>query len=160
MYDGSISGGHTVWLSGAVITPLNKYVMPTLWLTALIAIPLWLLIAVEGFEVTRVFVLLALGVLALTVWLMWFSVKLERVGYNDRNLIVSSYFREAIVPFEMVDTVEPVWWYRGRLVRVRFRDQTPFGDAVYYMPAWGAIRCLWARPDKELLEIVQDGRMR
>jgi hypothetical protein len=67
---------------------------------------------------------------------------------------VANYWREARIAFEDVEAVEPVWWYRGRMVRIRFRRETPFGDTVYYLPKWGPIRCLFAAPDEELREIL------
>jgi hypothetical protein len=79
---------------------------------------------------------------------------LKKVGYSGRQLVVSNYWREVRIAFEDVDAVEPVWWYRGRMVRIRFRCETPFGDTVYYLPKWGPIRCLFDTPDQELRDIL------
>jgi len=145
---------HTVWLSGAILTALNKLILPTVWVGALTGILLWAiyttgsLAVAEGF---RLIAALALGATAFALWLTW---RVQKVGYRGRQLVVANYWREARIAFEDVEAVEPVWWYWGRLVRIRFRRETPFGDTVYYLPKWGPARCLFARPDQELRDIL------
>ena len=51
--------------------------------------------------------------------------------------------------------MEPVWWYRGRVVRVRFRRDTQFGTLVYYMPKWGPMRAMFDAPEQELLDVIR-----
>jgi hypothetical protein len=53
-----------------------------------------------------------------------------------------------------VEAVEPVWWYYRRMVRIRLRSSTSFGEVVYYIPRWAAFKCLWAAPEKELRELM------
>ena len=62
--------------------------------------------------------------------------------------------REERIPFNQVEAVEPVWWYHRRMVRVRLRPDTSFGQVVYYIPKWAAIKCLWVAPEKELQKIL------
>jgi hypothetical protein len=146
----------TVWLSGAILTPLNK-LLPVLWLTALAGVVVWVFATTGRIAIAPDFrFLVALTLVATGVLLGW-TVRLQRVGYRGRELIVSNYRRAAHIPFSEVEAVEPVWWYRGRMVRIRFRGQTPFGSTVYDLPKWGPIRCLYASPHEELRGIISNG---
>ena len=147
----------TVWLSGAILTVLNKLILPTVWLAVLTGILLWKIYSTGSFAVAAGFRVLAVLVLLATAFGIWLTLRLEKVGYSGQWLVVSNYWREERIAFDDVEAVEPVWWYRGRMVRVRFRRETPFGDTVYYLPKWGPIRCLWAAPDEELREILASG---
>lgn len=144
----------TVWLSGAILTALNKLILPTVWFAVLTGVVLWAIYTTGTLAVAPGFGILAVLVLLATVFAIWLTLRLQKVGYTGKWLVVSNYWREERVAFEDVEAVEPVWWYRGRMVRVRFQRQTPFGDTVYYLPKWGPIRCLWAAPDEELREIL------
>lgn len=93
-----------------------------------------------------------------TVFVVWLGIRLKKVGYCGRELVVSNYLREQRIPFEQVECAEPVWWYSRRMVRVRFRSATSFGQTIYYIPKWAAFRCLWVAPEKELNELLQTNR--
>jgi hypothetical protein len=93
-------------------------------------------------------------VLAATVFMLWITARLQRVGYAGRNLVVANYWREALIAFRQVEAVEPVWWYRNRMVRIRFNEPTPFGSTVYYLPKWGGLRAMFSSPDEELRNIL------
>jgi hypothetical protein len=148
------TGPQTIWLSGAILTALNKLILPTVWLSALIGIILWVIYTTGSFTVAARFRLVAVLTMVATGFGIWFTWRLQRVGYSGRQLVVSNYWREARIAFQDVEAVEPVWWYRGRMVRIRFRNETPFGDTVYYLPKWGPIRCLFDSPDQELRDIL------
>jgi hypothetical protein len=141
-------------LSGAVLTFLNKLVLPALWLAGLVGIPLWVFTTTGHFSIPSRSRFIVVFVLIATVLLSWLTVHLQSVGYCDRNLVVANYWREARIPFESVESVEPVWWYKGRLVRIRFNRETPFGSIVYYMPKWGPLRAMFASPEKDLQEVI------
>ncbi len=149
-----VSQEQTVWLSGEIITLLNKLVFPVTWLALILGFPAIVLMKTGHISVASDFLFLLLAVLMGTALMLWFSMRLQRVGYAGRELIVSSYWRGARIPFDQIDAVEPVWWYRRRLVRVRLRSESPFGQTIYYLPKWGFIRCLWSSPDKELRDLI------
>jgi len=144
----------TVWLSGEFITFLNKLLFPVVWLAVICGLLLSVIVRTGRISIASDFRFLVAAVLIGTAFMLWFSARLQRVGYAGRELVISSYWREARIPFDQVEAVEPVWWYRGRLVRIRLRSESPFGDVVYYLPKWGFIRCLWSSPDKELRELI------
>ena len=142
------------WLSGEFLTFLNKLLLPILWFAILLGTPLWVFASSGGISVASGFRFIAGFVLVATVPLTWLVVHLQRVGYSGTDLVIANYWRKARIPFNEVETVEPVWWYRGRLVRVRFRSRTPFGTLVYYLPKWGPLRAMVSAPEKELQRLI------
>jgi hypothetical protein len=99
-------------------------------------------------------------VVLVTALIFWLSLRIQRVGYSGRDLIVSNYWRRERIPFQQVESVEPVWWYYRRMVRVRLRSSTSFGHVVYYIPKWAAFKFLWVAPEKELQELLAAGQDR
>src|SRR5271169_1119465 len=145
----AVSGERPVWLSGEFITFLNKLVFPVVWLALISGFFISAIVKTGRISIAGDFRLLVVAMLIGTVFMLWFSVRLQRVGYAGKELVISSYWREARIPFDQVEAVETVWWYRGRVVRIQLRSDSPFGQVVYYLPKWGFIRCLWASPDEE-----------
>lgn len=146
--------GRPVWLSGAVLTLLNKVVFPVLWLAFVAGVPIWVFVTYGRISIAGGFGFIVVFVLVSTVVMMWMTVHLQRVGYCGRELVIANYWREARVPFDQVAAVEPVWWYRSRLVRIRFNGTTPFGSWVYYLPKWGPLRGLFTKPEEELKQLL------
>jgi len=147
----------TVWLSGVITTFMSKVVMPTLWAGILIGVPVWVYASTGRLSVRSDFQFIVWFALIATVPLAWFTAHLQLVGYVGKELVIANYWREARLPLTAVSAVESVWWYRGRLVRVRFNRRTPFGSTVYYMPKWGAFRALYSRPEEELRAVISAG---
>ncbi len=150
----------TIWISGAIQTFLNKLVMPVLWCAILIGVPAWVYATMGRTSIRSDFQFLVWLALAATVPLMWVTIHLQLVGYEGRELVVANYWREARIPFEAVRAVEPVWWYKGRLVRIRLKAKTPFGAVVYYMPKWGPLRAMFSSPEEELRRVIADSRLK
>jgi len=144
----------TVWLSGEVLTLLNKLVLPAVWLALLGGIIVWTLLKFGRISVASDFRFFVAVVLLATAFMLWMSARLQRVGYVGRDLIVSNYRREIRIPFDQIEAVEPVWWYRRRMVRVRFRSETAFGQVIYYLPKWSFLRCFGRAPEKELQDLI------
>jgi hypothetical protein len=57
-----------------------------------------------------------------------------------------------------VEAAEPVWWFYRRMVRIRLRSRTSFGQVVYYIPKWAAFKCLWVAPEKDLQDLLATNR--
>lgn len=143
-----------IWLSGVVNTFFNKVVFPTLWAALVIGIPLWLVLMNGRLAIAVELRFLAAFVLMMTVPLSWFVVHLQLVGYRGRELVVANFWREARIPFEHIAAAEGVWWYRGRLVRVRFTRPTEFGATVYYLPKWDVFRTIFSHPEEQLRRVL------
>ncbi len=126
-----------IWVSGTVVTFLNKLLFPALWLSLLAGLILAALIRNGHISIAPGFRWFAVLVVGATVFILWISARIQRVGYAGTDLVVANYWRETRVPFAQVEAVESVWWYRRRMVRVRFSPATPFGATVYYLPKWG-----------------------
>jgi hypothetical protein len=146
--------GQPVWLSGAVLTLLNKLVFPVLWLAFVAGVPLWVFVTYGRIRIAGGFEFIVVFVLVSTIVLLWMSVRLQRVGYCGRELVIANYWREARVPFDQVAAVESVWWFRSRLVRIRFNRSTPFGSCVYYLPKWGMLLALFTKPEEALRQLL------
>jgi hypothetical protein len=146
-----------IWLSGAIVTLINK-VGAILWTAAVVGALSGIFLKTgrvyiaPGFRPVIAFVLLA------TVFMLWLSARIQRVGYVKHDLIVSNYLRQECIPFDKVEAAEPVWWYYRRMVRVRLRSHTSFGQVVYYVPKWAAFRGLWVAPEKELQDLLAESR--
>jgi hypothetical protein len=149
-----VSTERTVWLSGEFVTLFNKLLFPVVWVALISGVLLNVFVRTGHISIASNSGFLVGLFLLGTAFMVWFSLRLQRVGYAGRELVISSYWREVRISFDEVEAVEPVWWYRGRLVRILLRSESPFGQVVYYLPKWGFIRCLWASPDQELRELI------
>lgn len=143
------------WISGRILTFFNKVVFPCIWLCFLCLGPVWIYRQTGHLSVQRDFYFVVAFTVGASILLAWVTAHLQLVGYRGRQLIVASYSRQTAIPFEMVEAVESLWWYKGRLVRIRFRDNTPFGTMIYYMPKYGPLRAVFSHPEEELREILQ-----
>ena len=150
----SINGPQTVWLSGPIMTFLNKIVFPAIWAILLAGIPVFTYTLTGRFSVGSDFRFIGLFVILSVLPLGWLTAHLQNVGYRGRELVIKNYWREEAIRFEDIEAVEPVWWYRGRLVRVRLRRETQFGNLVYYMPKWAPLKTMFSHPERELREII------
>ncbi len=161
-YDNVMSGdasstqveADTIWLSGAIQTFLNKLIFPAAWLLVMVGFPFSVFATAGAVHIAPGFKFIVWFAVIATVPLMWLTIHLQRVGYSGQELVVANYWREARIPFRDIKAVEPVWWYRGRLVRVRFNGKTPFGSLVFYMPKWGPARAMFSAPEIELRRVI------
>jgi hypothetical protein len=141
------------WLSGELVTFFNK-IGPIFWLAAVVGGFAGIFLSTGRVFVAPGFRFLVAFVVVATALIFCLSLRIQRVGYAGRDLIVSNYLRRESIPFQQVEAVEPVWWYYRRMVRIRLRSHTSFGQVVYYIPKWAAFRCLWVAPEKELQELL------
>jgi len=145
-----------VWLSGAIVTFFSKLVMLVLWFAILLGVPIWVYVTMGRISIKPDFHFIVWFALIATVPLTWVAIHTQLVGYQGADLVVANYWREARIPLQQVKAIEPVWWYRGRLVRIRFRGPTTFGSLVYYLPKWGALNAIISSPEEELRRIIAD----
>jgi hypothetical protein len=79
------------------------------------------------------FVFLAVWLLG-TTFILWANAGLKRVGMDDRQLHVSNYVREILIPFGAITDVRQNRWLNSRPITIHFRDVTRFGEKVTFMP--------------------------
>lgn len=144
------------WLSGPILTFFNKLILPAFWFCFVLGLPTWVLATTGHISVASDFYFVAGFTAVATVLLSWFTAHLQLVGYQGRYLLVANYWKKAVIPFQEVGAVESVWWYRGRLVRIRFTRPTPFGSVVYYLPRWAPFRGMFSSPEKELQSVLSN----
>lgn len=141
-----------VWLSGPVLTALNKYVFP---LAGCAAIVVGSTIVVAKGGLPTGLILLLLVVLAIVGMLtIGFASRVQNVGYRGRQLLVGDRDEPIRIPFEQIESVDAAWWYRGALVVIRFRGDTEAGSVVYYVPKDSAFRTYFSHPERTLREII------
>ena len=145
------------WLSGEIVTFFNK-IGALLWLAVVVGVPLAILLRTGHLFITPAFRPFIAFVLLATAFILWLSGRIQRVGYTKHDLIVSNYSRQERIPFDQVETAEPVWWYYRRMVRIQLRSRTSFGQVVYYIPKWAGFKCLWGTPERELQNLLASNR--
>jgi hypothetical protein len=69
-----------------------------------------------------------------TTFILWANVGLKRVRIDEQQLHVSNYSREICVPLSAITDVKQNRWINSRPITIYFRDATPFGDQVTFMP--------------------------
>jgi hypothetical protein len=142
---------------GEFVTFFNK-IGAVLWLAAVAGAFSGILLKTGHLFIAPAFRPLIAFVLLATAFIVWLSVRVQRVGYTGRHLIVSNCLRQERIPLDQVEAAEPVWWYFRRMVRVRLRSHTAFGQVVYYIPKWAAFKCLRVTPERELQDLLATNR--
>ena len=123
-YDSRPHAHPVIWLSGEIVTFFNK-IGAVLWLAAVVGALSAIFLKTGRISISPSFRPVMAFVFLATVFIVWLSVRIQRVGYVGRDLIVSNYLRQERIPFDQVEAAEPVWWYYRRMVRVRLRSTHP-----------------------------------
>jgi hypothetical protein len=74
------------------------------------------------------------GLIAGSIAIYWWCVRLMRVVMTDRELRISNYLREIVVPLSDVDQVTENRWVNLHPVTVQFVRRTDFGHRIVFMP--------------------------
>jgi hypothetical protein len=74
------------------------------------------------------------GLLVGSLAVYWWGVRLMRVVMTDRELRISNYRREIVVPLSEVDQVTENRWVNLHPVTVEFVRRTDFGHRIVFMP--------------------------
>ena len=77
--------GRPIWLSGPILTLLNKIVFPVIWLTIVVEVPVWVFATKGRINIAPGFGFIVLFVLVATVFMVWLTVHLQRVGHCGRS---------------------------------------------------------------------------
>ena len=102
----------------------------------------------------------ALGVL-FGASLYWYYSRLKKVAIDSDGLVISSYLREARVPWREIIDVSGSRWINTRQVKVTFDRDIGFGTSIIFMPK---ARFLWPGQEspiaQELRELMAANRDR
>jgi hypothetical protein len=112
------------------LTPVIRLALPVLGATAWAALNWRLVTGTTDGADWNAALLGAVGLLCL----VFFSSRMVEVHLAGDILHVSGFRREAAIPLSQVEAVTRWWWGCPGLVTVRFRDPTPFGRYVSYLP--------------------------
>jgi len=69
-----------------------------------------------------------------SIFMYWSCGRLMRVVMTERELRISNYRREIVVPLSEVDEVTEIRWLSVHPVTVQFVRRTDFGHRVVFMP--------------------------
>ena len=125
-------------------TFLWKDVFPLVWITGFGGATLLLWLAdPAGFhpaplpaEIKSQF--LAAWLLGSTL-ILWQTAQLKSVSIEGTDLLVSNYLHEARIPAHLIDKVWHRRWVSPRTIQIRFRQETPFGKRVAFVPKGGSL---------------------
>jgi hypothetical protein len=118
-----------------------KYVYPPVWIGGFGVLTLLLFIAPEYFLsrsgdpppvwVDNLFVVVWIVV---SILIVATTIPLKRVFLDGNRLVVSNFRRDARIPLSDIATVTQNRWLKTRPVTVAFRNRTPFGRRIQFMP--------------------------
>ena len=115
-----------------------KFVVPALWIAGFGFGNAMLFRASERFgnpppppEMKRHFLA---GLLVGSIVMYWWCMRLMRVVMTDRELRISNYRREIVVPLSDVDEVTENRWVSVHPVTIQFVRRTDFGHRIVFMP--------------------------
>jgi hypothetical protein len=74
------------------------------------------------------------GLVVGSIFIYWWCVRLMRVVMTDRELRISNYRREIVVPLSEVDQVTENRWVNSHPVTLQFVRRTDFGHRIVFMP--------------------------
>lgn len=137
-----------------------KYLFPAVWIPAFGAGALLALQhpedvmynGVRGAAPSQIGWIFLLLWLAGTTVILWMSVPLKRVRVDSGALVVSNYFREWRVPFDLVTDVTQNRWVNGRPITVRLRADMGCGYRIVFLPQ-ARLRWRTWREDPEVNEL-------
>ena len=89
------------------------------------------------------FLPMMLGGLALE---LYFCLPLRFVEIDKHNLYVSNYFRTVSIERHLIERVTENTWLNIHPVRIHFREETPVGRSIVFMPEVRAFSFLQSHP--------------
>lgn len=69
-----------------------------------------------------------------SAFILWGCSRLKRVRVDESGLLVSNYLKEIRIPFDDILDVTENRWINIHPVTIHFRQSTPFGERVVFMP--------------------------
>lgn len=122
-------------------TFLMKYVLPPLWITGAGAVTALLFYTPEHFlsqsgdPPPPIVDYLFLGMWVVgSIIILLTTMPLKRVHLDGNRLIVSNFRRESRIPLSDIATVRQNLWTNIRPITIAFRNRTPFGRKIQFMP--------------------------
>jgi len=123
----------------SAFTPLRKFVFPVLWILpfGLGTLLLWLRADHTPQHVRWMFLF---GWVLGSALIYTGGIRLKRVWVESEFLYVSNYLRTVAIPLNRIWSVRESRWLIPGVIKVTFRDPTPFGDRIYFKARWEFFR--------------------
>jgi hypothetical protein len=144
-------------------TMFYKLVLPTIWIGVFSAVTTALFFGVGRDQngtpppVAMRYIFLAITLTG-AAFFYWTCMRLKTVWLEGGRLWVSNALRSEPVPLGDVETVREWWWQSPRLIAVRFRRTTGFGNSILFMPPLRVV--IWGTHPtaEELRAVVAEAR--
>lgn len=69
---------------------------------------------------------------------LWLCLPLKRVQTDGGSLLISNYLKTISVPGTEIVSIRETWAIGPHLVRVWFKNRTPFGRKIIFISTWGS----------------------
>ena len=144
----------------APMTPIVKFIVPPIWMAGFGygTYELWknpadvVFNGIKG-AATPTDQWLFLGAFLFgALMLTKYCVPLKRVVLTPDGLRVSNFHSDIFVPFPAIEQVSQGRWIGNRVVTVRLRADTGFGDQITFLPSTASRLAFW-REDEVVLEL-------
>src|SRR5690348_15648828 len=108
-----------------------KFVFPTVWISGFGAGALATVLSSAHVPDSRsVLFMWVIG----SLFLLWGCAPLKRVRLVGSNVCVSNYLKEICIPADRISQVTENRWINIHPVTIHFREETPFGQTIRFMP--------------------------
>lgn len=95
---------------------------------------------------------------AILFFICYFDIKRVRIDDKNKNLYVSNYLKEIVIPFSQIQKITRRKFPRN-LIKVQLHDKTVFGDQILFVPLWSGGRSMQNLFISELEERIGLGSM-
>jgi hypothetical protein len=109
-----------------------KFVFTTLWSGAFAVGAVATFLSPRAGLVPRIVIPVAWVVGSAVMW--WALARLKRVSFDGSTLVISNYVTEITVPVREISAVSQSLLVNTRPVKITFVSETPFGEAVTFIP--------------------------
>jgi len=144
----------TIWLSGEIVTPAQQSGLSAALDRRPVGLLGWVFLNTGRIAIASGFRLLAAFVVAATVFLLWFTARLQRVGYSGRELVRRQLLARGAYPVRTGGVGRARMVGTGAPGARPVRHPHAVRPGVYYLPKWGPLRLLLTPPDEELRGII------
>lgn len=70
-----------------------------------------------------------------TAFILWYCTGLKKVNMDSKNLYVSNYFKEIIIPLSEMSAVDENRWINIHPVTIHLKSESEFGKKIVFMPS-------------------------
>jgi len=118
------------------LTFFHKFILPGIFALSIINIGLQYLtgwFSSTTLEMTGIMVLLPVAFLCVSILFQW---PLKKVYLDERNLYVSDYRVEAVIPVTNIARVSEFFFSEPRRVTIHFKEPTIFGRKIVFIATY------------------------